>query len=148
MNALKVGEAAAAIGISARAIRLWQAKGLIPASDRSEVGYRLFTERDLDRLRFIRQAKDLGLTLGEIKRILDLRQEGATPCPQVATLLEAHIAAIDRALADLHQLRATLTGARDHADELAGDGVICAIIERRDACPPAVRHERDRANQR
>ena len=76
---MTVGAAAAATGVSAKAVRLWESKGLLPAAARTEAGYRLFTEDDLDVLRFIRQAKALGLTLPEIKDIIDLQRDGATP---------------------------------------------------------------------
>ncbi|MGH3493484.1 MAG: MerR family transcriptional regulator, partial [Sciscionella sp.] len=83
-----VGKAAQAAGLSAKAVRLYEAKGLLPAAERTEAGYRTYTDDDIAVLRFIRQAKTLGLSLAEIGDILDLRRGGVTPCRHVVTLLE------------------------------------------------------------
>lgn len=74
-----VGAAAKAVGVSAKAIRIWEAKGLLPPAGRTEAGYRLFTDDDIEILRFILRAKTLGLTLSEVKSTLDLHRQGATP---------------------------------------------------------------------
>ena len=129
---MTVGPAAEAAGVSAKAVRLWEAKGLLPPAQRTEADYRLFTDDDLGVLRFIRQAKALGLTLAEIKEILDLQRDGAAPCGRVTELLDAHIAGIDRTLADLRQLRRSLTTVRRAARESQRRGehaVVCRIIE-------------------
>lgn len=129
---MTVGAAAAAAGVSAKAVRLWESKGLLPAAERTEAGYRMFTDDDLDVLRFIRQAKTLGLTLPEIKDILDLQRDGATPCGRVTELLDTHIAEIDRTLADLRALRRSLATARRSAREgqrRDQDAVVCRIVE-------------------
>ncbi|GAB3671597.1 MerR family transcriptional regulator [Saccharopolyspora sp. ID03-671] len=137
---MTVGAAAQAAGVSAKAVRLWESKGLLPPAERTEAGYRLFTDDDLAVLRFIRQAKTLGLTLPEIKNIIDLQRDGATPCGRVTELLDAHIADIDRTLTELRQLRRSLSSAR----QIARDGkrrgehaVVCRIIENHTTAPGA-----------
>lgn len=137
---MTVGAAAQAAGVSAKAVRLWESKGLLPPAERTEAGYRLFTDDDLAVLRFIRQAKTLGLTLPEIKNIIDLQRDGATPCGRVTELLDAHIADIDRTLTELRQLRRSLSSAR----QIARDGkrrgehaVVCRIIENHTIAPGA-----------
>lgn len=127
-----VGAVAKVAGVSAKAVRLWESKGLLPPAERTEAGYRLFTDDDLDVLRFIRQAKALGLTLTEIKNILDLQRNGSTPCSRVTELLDAHIAELGRTLADLRALRRSLTAARRAARDGQRRGehaVVCRIIE-------------------
>lgn len=129
---MTVGTAAEAAGVSAKAVRLWESKGLLPPAARTEAGYRLFTDDDLGVLRFVRQAKALGFTLTEIKDVLDLQRHGTTPCVQVIELLDTHIAQIDRTLTELRQLRRSLTGARRTAREgqrRGEDAVVCRIIE-------------------
>ncbi|WP_338596783.1 heavy metal-responsive transcriptional regulator [Saccharopolyspora sp. SCSIO 74807] len=129
---MTVGTAATTAGVSAKAVRLWESKGLLPPAERTEAGYRVFTDDDLDVLRFIRQAKTLGLTLPEIKNIIDLQRDGVTPCGRVTELLDTHIAEIDRTLADLRTLRRSLASARRAAREgqRRGEGaVVCRIIE-------------------
>ncbi len=129
---MTVGTAAEAAGVSAKAVRLWESKGLLPAAVRTEAGYRLFTDDDLGVLRFVRQAKTLVFTLTEIKDVLDLQRHGTTPSVQVIKLLDTHIAQIDRTLTELRQLRRSLTGARRTAWEgqrRGEDAVVCRIIE-------------------
>jgi MerR family copper efflux transcriptional regulator len=121
-----------AAGVSSKAVRVWEAKGLLPPARRTESGYRTFTDADVDVLRFIRQAKTLGLTLPGIKDILDLQRHGATPCTRVTELLDTRIAEIDRTLAELRHLRRTLAAARRDARESQRRGenaVVCHIIE-------------------
>ena len=132
MGQVTVGKAAEMAGVSAKAIRIWEAKGLLPAAERTEAGYRMFDEADLEVLRFIRRGKALGLTLDEISDILDLQRAGAQPCGRVTQMLDAHIAHIDRTLAELRDLRRSLLAARRAADQArraGGDAVVCQIIE-------------------
>lgn len=129
---MTVGAAADIAGVSAKAVRHWESTGLLPPAERTSGGYRLYTPADIDILRFIRQAKTLGLTLTEIKEILNLQRDGGTPCDRVTTLLDNHIAEIDRTLNDLRQLRRTLTQARRTAQQSQDRGepaVVCCIIE-------------------
>lgn len=127
-----VGAAAAEAGVSAKAVRLWESKGLLPTAERTEAGYRRFDDDDIGVLRFIRQAKTLGLTLAEIKDVLELQRGGAAPCERVTALLDERIADIDRTLGELRTLRRALTGARHTASESrrrGEDAVVCRIIE-------------------
>jgi len=129
---MTIGDAAATTGVSPKALRLWESKGLLPAAERTDAGYRLFTEEDLEVLQFIRRAKALDLTLTEIKEILDLQRDGAVPCRRVTQLLDEHLAGIDRAIAELADLRRTLQRARDSAEDERQRGeetTICRIIE-------------------
>lgn len=129
---MTVGAAAQAAGVSAKAVRLWESKGLLPPAERTEAGYRLFTDDDVAVLHFIRQAKALGLQLTEIKDIIDLQRGGATPCGRVTELLDARIAGIDRALTDLRALRRSLATVRRTARDSQRRGehaVVCQLIE-------------------
>ncbi len=127
---LTVGQAARATGLSPKAIRLYEAKGLLPTAERTETGYRLFVDEDLATLRFIRQAKTLGLHLDEIGDILDLRRGGSAPCQHVLRLLDQRVAEIDRTITELRQLRTGLTHTRrDAADQAPATGGVCRIID-------------------
>jgi MerR family copper efflux transcriptional regulator len=127
-----IGDAAKAIGVSAKAIRIWEAKGLLAPAERTQAGYRLFSDDDIAILRFILRARTLGLTLSEIKDILDLHRHGMAPCDQVTALLDKHIRDIDRAIADLRALRRSLAAALQTArsDQRRGQtATVCRIIE-------------------
>lgn len=132
MDLVTVGRAAALTGLTPKAVRLYERKGLLPEAERTEAGYRVFTADDLEVLHFIRRAKALDLALDEIKDVLDLQRGGEQPCERVTGILDAHIAEIDRKLADLRRLRRSLLGARRFASTAgrAGqDAVICQIID-------------------
>ncbi len=55
-----VGEAARASGVTAKAVRLYEVKGLLPPAERTEAGYRLYSHQDVEVLQFIRQARRWG----------------------------------------------------------------------------------------
>lgn len=129
---LTVGRIAARTGLSPKAVRLYEANGLIDAPERTDAGYRTYTADTIPVLGFIRQAQALGLSLKEIKDILDLQRRGEQPCTLVTGLLDKHLADIDRRIADLESLRTTLQHARAQADQAVGRGdeaLVCHIIE-------------------
>lgn len=129
---LTVGRIAAESGLSPKAVRLYEAGGLIEPPERTSAGYRTYTDDVVPVLRFIRQAQALGLSLKEIKEILDLQRRGEQPCGLVTDLLDQHLADIDRRICDLQALRSTLRSARAQAGQAAGRGesaVVCRIIE-------------------
>ncbi|WP_328967448.1 heavy metal-responsive transcriptional regulator [Streptomyces sp. NBC_00239] len=129
---LTVGRIATQTGMSPKAVRLYEANGLIDPPERTPAGYRVYTDAAIPVLGFIRQAQALGLSLKEIKEILDLQRSGEQPCALVTDLLDQHLADIDRRIADLQALRTTLLAARAQADQAAGrgeDAVVCRIIE-------------------
>jgi MerR family copper efflux transcriptional regulator len=132
MQLVTVGSAAQQTGLSAKAIRLYERKGLLAEAERTEAGYRLFTPDDIAVLHFIRRAKTLDLGLDEIKDILDLQRGGEQPCQRVTSMLDTHLADIDQKLADLRRLRDSLRNARRAAATARRDGnpaVVCQIIE-------------------
>lgn len=133
---ITIGDAARATGVSAKAVRLWEAKGLLRGIERTPAGYRQFRDSDLAVMRFIRQAQQLGMTLDDVKSILDMQRAGETPCGRVTQVLDARIAEIDRAMDDLAQLRQSLAMARKEAAERTGGenaAGVCPIIEGRSA---------------
>lgn len=138
MGTWAVGKAAAAAGVSAKAVRLYEAKGLLPPAPRTEAGYRLYTDHDIDTLRFIRQAKALGLSLTEIRDVLDLRRAGTVPCRHVVALLDQRVREVDATIAELRQLRRTLTDTRArHHDDDGASNCVCGIIEQAPTAPRA-----------
>jgi MerR family transcriptional regulator, copper efflux regulator len=98
---LTIGEAARRAGLTPKAIRLYEARGLLPPVERTKAGYRLYTEHDLRALRFIRQARAAGLGLEEIHTIMALRRAGIPPSEDIIALLQARFGEIERQLAEL-----------------------------------------------
>lgn len=132
-----VGQVARAAGVSSKAVRLYEARGLLPVAARTAAGYRVFTESDVDTVRFIRRARSLGLGLDAAAEILTTHRSGAAPCGRTGQLLDQRIAEIDHTLRELRELRRTLVAARrtDHIGaDRAGDpgdgaGEVCPMIE-------------------
>ncbi len=128
---LRIGALAAEAGLNPRTLRYYEALGLLPAPSRSAAGYRLYGEADRACLRFIAQAKAVGLTLAEIGEILALRRAGDTPCAHVTALVERKLAAVDRQIAALVEWRQELAVLRASAAESgAAPARVCGILER------------------
>jgi MerR family transcriptional regulator, copper efflux regulator len=127
-----VGQVARMTGLSAKAIRLYELRGLLPTVPRSAVGYRLFDKADIEILRFIRQAKTIGLRLDEIAEVLVLQRSGRAPCERVLSMLDAHLSEIDNTLSDLYAVRSALAEAYAAArasHQPDQQSVICQIIQ-------------------
>src|SRR5262245_10643308 len=88
-DTLKIGAVSKRTGLSVDAIRFYEKEGLLKISVRSEGGFRLFREKDLEDLRLIRSAQSLGFSLVEIRDLLSTRNGLSTPCADVKRLLGA-----------------------------------------------------------
>jgi MerR family copper efflux transcriptional regulator len=131
IQGLTIGQAAQAAGVTRKAVRVYEARGLLPAAERTAAGYRLYDEHDIELLAFIRRARTLGLYLDDIREVLDVRDGGVPPCATVRELLDARIAEIDDTVAELLALRRALVDTRQRAGGCT-DGrpvTVCAIIE-------------------
>ena len=131
---MKIGELAKATGLSTKTIRFYEAEGLIPDPPRTDSGYRAYAEPDVARLEFILKAKRLGLSLDEIKGILQLHDWSEPTCVHVRLLLEEKVVQIETVIQDLLGFKGELESLRDHATSLVDcrplGGNICSIIER------------------
>ncbi len=102
---LQVGQVAQQLGLSPQTLYFYERIGLMPKPRRTEAGYRLYGETDLERLAFIGRAKALGLTLDEIKELLSLQDGQALSCREVHTKLTQKVQQIDRAISRLRELK-------------------------------------------
>lgn len=102
---LKIGEVAQRAGVTAKAIRFYERRGILPPPTRAVNRYRVYGEEAVEMLRFIKQATRLGLTLAEIRDIIGIRQGGRPPCTHVHQLLRDKAAELDRKLSDLVEVR-------------------------------------------
>ena len=112
---MKIGELAEATGTTTKALRFYERAGLLPAPERTRSGYRDYSADTVARLAFIRRSQSAGLTLAQIREILDIRDAGHAPCHHVQQLLQERLAGIDQQIADLIELRATVSALHDHA---------------------------------
>jgi DNA-binding transcriptional MerR regulator len=114
--------AAAAAGLTPKAVRLYESRGLLAHTERTQAGYRIYTEADLARLQFIAAARSVGLHLNQIGEILAAAHGGQRPCSITRELLDQRINEIDHIVADLSTLRDTLTTARETS-------TLCAVLD-------------------
>jgi DNA-binding transcriptional MerR regulator len=130
---MKIGELARATGLNTRTIRFYELEGLLPDPQRTSSGYRVYGPQDVERLEFIRKAKRLSFSLGEIKSILHLHDRREPTCLHVRSLLEEKLTQVDRVLEDLQKFRAEIVRLRNEAGDLVDcrptGGRICGIIE-------------------
>ena len=115
---MRIGELAQRAGISTKAIRYYEQIGILALPARTPSGYRSYDQTALGRLEFVRAAQAFGLTLGEIRQIIALRDHGQAPCEHVTTLLQRHAAELDRRIDRLLQLRGELLQLAERATTL------------------------------
>ena len=129
-NELTIGELASAVGVSRDTVRYYERLKLLPRPDRTQAGYRLYTEEDVERVRFIKQAQSLGLSLDEIKGLLPERGAGLSECRRVRDLLSTKLRELDEKLAEMQTFRKTLATYLDECEEaLAGNrGDCCPVL--------------------
>jgi DNA-binding transcriptional MerR regulator len=125
---LKIGELASSVGVSTDTVRYYERLNLLPRAGRTRSGYRLYSQDDVERLRFIKQAQTLGLSLEEIKALLPERGAGLAECQQVRDLLDAKIEELDAKIAEAQDFRAMLATYKNEC-EAALNG------KRGDCCP-------------
>ena len=124
---VQIGEAAARSGVSAKMIRHYEAIGLVASGARGSNNYRDYDARDVHELKFIRSARDLGFSLPEIARLLDLWRSKSRRSSDVRKLAASHLADIERRIAELQAIAGTL---RHLVKACHGDGrPECPILE-------------------
>src|SRR5439155_11171234 len=103
-----IGEVARLTGIKVPTIRFYEQIGLLPAPSRSENNRRCYRESDVDRLVFIRHARELGFEVAAIRTLLALQDQPETSCGQIDALVGNHLAAVDSKITRLIALRKEL----------------------------------------
>lgn len=112
---MRIGELAAAAGTTTKALRFYEAQGLIPPAGRTSSGYRDYTPDAIARVDFIHRGQAAGLTLAKVREILDIRDRGEAPCEHVRDLLDTRLAELDAQIDRLVTLRAMIGELRDGA---------------------------------
>ena len=115
----KIGKAAALAGVNKETIRYYERRNLIPEPDRMDSGYRLFSQRHVDQIRFIKRAQELGFTLSEIDDLLNLKIDDETTCTDIKHEAELKYRGIVSKIDDLNRIKVTLT---ELIDSCSGNG--------------------------
>ncbi len=129
-----VKHVAARVGLPSRTVRYYDRIGLVSPDERSAAGYRLYSSEEEGRLRFIRQAKLLGLSLEEIRGLLAAAEGGCdATVPELDRLLEHKVEEIDAKIAELESFRDRLVEYRSAkhpaANGCCGHGAFCACLD-------------------
>lgn len=124
----KIGKAAELAGVHIETIRYYERRNLIPKPDRMDSGYRLFSRRHVNQIRFIKRAQKLGFTLSEIEDLLNLKMEEDTTCSEIKQEAEKKYRNVMSKIEDLQRIKETLA---DLMDSCAGDGPKgeCTILD-------------------
>ncbi|GGJ34235.1 Cu(I)-responsive transcriptional regulator [Neoroseomonas lacus] len=123
---MNIGQASARSGVSAKMVRHYEAIGLLAAA-RSNNGYRVYGDRDIAVLRFIRHARDLGFPLEDVRRLLALWRDRGRASAEVKQLALAHVAALETKADSLRSMAASLRHLADHCH--GDDRPDCPILE-------------------
>ena len=128
MDGLTIGKVARGAGLAIDTVRYYEREGLLAKPARTLSGYRQYSADAVTRLRFIRQAKELGFSLSEIKELLSLRVDTRKSCSDVKARAVHKIADVDRRIAQLKRMRLALAKL---SAECSGRGPTsdCPILE-------------------
>ncbi len=124
---MKISALAASTSTKVETVRYYEAIGLLPCPARTAANYRDYDGRHLARLSFIRRARDLGFTLEAVRELLMLSDDQGQSCEAVDSIASAHLAEVERKIADLIALQLELkrvVGSCQH-----GTVAECKIIE-------------------
>ena len=105
---MTIGEAARASGVSAKMLRYYESIDLVPRAGRTAAGYRVYGEREVQTLRFIRRARDFGIPMVRVKLLVGLWQDKARPSREVKRLALQQVAELDAKIAELSTVRDAL----------------------------------------
>jgi MerR family copper efflux transcriptional regulator len=126
-SAMTIGQAAASSGVPPKTIRFYEELGLVKPAERLANRYRAYDESNVQTLRFIRRARDLGFPLQEIDKLLALYRNRRRASEDVKRLALAHVGELDHKIAELTRIRDTLAelARRCHGDQRPE----CPILE-------------------
>jgi len=108
VGSVNIGRAARLSGVSAKMIRHYESLGLLPKVRRTGSGYRQYSSNEVHTLRFIRRARNLGFSIGEIIALLGLWQNRRRASADVKRLALAHAAELAARIAEMAEMKKTL----------------------------------------
>ena len=130
-----IGEAAERSGVSAKMIRHYESIGLIPEAARTSAGYRLYSDADVHRLRFVKRARSLGFAMKQVELLLQLWSDKSRASAEVKKLAQEHADELGERIAAMQAMQRTLA---DLARRCHGDGrPDCPILDDLEGGPAA-----------
>ena len=135
-STLTIGQVAKATGINAKTIRYYEEAGVAPPPQRSQSGYRMYSETDVRRFDLIRRARSLDMTLSDVKQLAELAGSGGCDAfqQQFQEVVRRKQEDVDRRIADLLALKQDLQQVESHLTTMSeGEVAACdTVLE----CPP------------
>ncbi|MBW7985000.1 Zn(2+)-responsive transcriptional regulator [Enterobacillus tribolii] len=126
----RIGQLAKLVDVTPDTIRYYEKQGMMGHDVRSEGGFRLYNEQDLQRLRFIRYAKQLGFTLEAIRELLSIRVDPEHhTCEESKSIVDARLAEVENKLRELARMRDSLKRLSDACCGKAHASTYCSILE-------------------
>jgi Cu(I)-responsive transcriptional regulator len=111
---MNIGEASKATGISVKMLRYYEEIGLVRPALRAYSGYRVYSDKNVETLRFVRRARDLGFQVKQIAALLDLWQDGSRASGDVKALAMAHVQELEQRRRELDEMIGTLEHLAHH----------------------------------
>jgi MerR family copper efflux transcriptional regulator len=124
---VNIGKAAHACGVPPKMIRYYESIGLIATPHRSEGGYRVYTENDVNALRFLHRARDLGFSIDQIRNLLALWRDRSRASAEVKAIALRHVQALEEKAQSLTSMSRALLYLAEHCR--GDDRPDCPIIE-------------------
>lgn len=103
-----IGEAARRSQVSSKMVRHYELLGLLPGIDRSDAGYRIYSDKDVHTLRFIKRSRDLGFSIAEIAELLKLWQNRRRSSADVYKIAMRHVEDLDQRMGEMQIMKNTL----------------------------------------
>ncbi len=126
-STFSIGALSQGTGVNVETIRYYERIGVLPSPPRTEGGHRVYGDRHLRRLNFVRRSRELGFSLDEVKRMLRLVDGGDVTCEQVREIALEHAQEVRDKIVDLKRMERTL---RDTAAQCeGGETPDCPIID-------------------
>lgn len=126
-RAMRRGDLARATGCNLETIRYYETAGILPPPARTEAGHRTYGTPDVQRLRFVMRARELGFSLQDIRGLLGLGDGALRTCAEVKEKTEAHLAQVRAKIADLRRIETVL--ATTAARCTGADVPECAVLD-------------------
>jgi len=133
MKTFTIGQLAKASHVKIETVRYYERRELIPNPTRSESGYRQFSQKDVERIRFIKHAQSIGFTLHEIAELLSLRVEPEATCGDINQRIDGKLTDIKGKIGTLLKMKKTLLKLKEACKQPKAPSEECPILESLDA---------------
>ena len=133
-QALSISALARSTGVTTKMLRHWERVGLLPKAARTHTGHRIFGAEANHYIDFILKAKTVGLTLSEMKRVIEFARQGKNPCPEVVQWIDEKDRAVEQQIRSLRALLRRLRRFRricslSSVTTCAREEELCCLIE-------------------